>query len=99
MKNFIPVKNYKKVESVTFGNLTDASSEGHTYYMGFDDPKDIILENLNPEGKYVYDRVINLCEMDGKVLPMMELIGIHTSSVFNKNYSGIDEFGFAEVGY
>ena len=99
MKNYIPVRNYKKVETVTFGNLTDNSTNGHNYYMGFNDSKDIILESLNSEGKYIYDRVNSLCKMNDKVLPMMEMIGIRESSIFDTNCSDIDEFGFVMVEY
>jgi len=96
MKNFIPVDHYKKVESVTFGNLTDYSTENHTYYMGFDDPKDIILESINSDNVTFYDRVTTLCEINGSILPMMKMIGSYKGSIFD-NCPNVDEFGFVMI--
>jgi len=99
MKNFIPVKKYKKVNSITFGNMSDNSRNGHNYYMGFGDPKDIILESINCEGIYVYDRINSLCKMGETVLTISNMIGFHKSSIFDTNCSDTDEFGFVMVEY
>lgn len=97
MQNFIPVKNYKKVNSISIGEFSDNSSEGHNYYMGFNDPKDIILERINEDGIYIYGRVHGLYKVDNnKICPIIDFIGHHgNSSIFDMN--DIDEFGFVMI--
>ena len=95
MKNFVPVKHYERVNSISMNGLVyETPNESTKFYMGFNDSNDIIIENVNDKGVYYYDRVKSLIEMGGKVLPFMDLIGISNSNIFDKNYKDIDEFGF-----
>lgn len=96
MQNFIPIQNYEKVNSITFGEFTDNSSEGHNYYMGFNDPKDIILERINKDGVYIYDRVYGPSQINNETCIIIDFIGSHgNSSVFDMK--DIDEFGFVMI--
>lgn len=83
MNKNISVENYKKINSVTFGDLTDYTTEGHTYYMNTENPDDIILESINPDGVYVYDIVLSLCKMNDTILPIMDYLGVENKSIFN----------------
>jgi len=97
MKNFIPIAFYRHVESVMMNGFIHKSSYNHNYFMGFDNPNDVIVEICDDDNFFEYYRLhgFELDETGKKVLENREYIGAHEyESAFN---SDPDDLGFVEI--
>ncbi len=96
MKNYIPVNYYKRVEKVIMNGFIHESSYNHNFYMGFDNPKDIIVEICDDIDFFEYFRLNGFeTNENGKILENRNYLGAHEyESIFDATP---DALGFVEV--
>jgi hypothetical protein len=78
MKNYIPVNYYKRVEEVKMNGFVCKSTYNHNFYMGFENPMDIIVEICDDIDFFEYYK-INGFELgeNGNILENREYLGAH----------------------
>lgn len=104
MKNLVSVNNYRHAPSIEMNGLSVSSCYNHNYYVGINNPNDIIMEECDDDGFWMYYRVNGLYEknINGtmKVIADLEHIGNYVNnyySIFDEGNPDMDSNGYIEI--